>query len=91
MLRAENFVNAKSQIYSYLKLISVFAKFVKKFPMCLSEQGKNNLTNRRNHVVFKILEDMYFSIKKTKTENKQKNPTKPKTKKKKPNPKPNKL
>lgn len=71
MLHAENFVNAESQIYSYLKLISVFANFVRKFLMCLSEQGKNNLKDRRK-VVFKILEDMYFSVKK-----KKKHTTKP--------------
>lgn len=72
MLHAENFVNAESQIYSYLKLISVFANFVRKFLMCLSEQGKNNLKDRRK-VVFKILEDMYFSVKKKKKT--QQNPT----------------
>ena len=64
MLYAGNFVNAESEIYSYLKLISVFANFVRKFLMCLSEQSKNNVKSRRNHIVFKTMADMYFSIKK---------------------------
>lgn len=64
MLYAENFVNAGSEIYSYLKLISVSANFVRKFFMSLSEQSKNNIKSRRNHIVSKTLADTYFSIKK---------------------------
>jgi len=63
MLYAENLLNAESEIYSYLKLISVFANFFGKFLMCLSEQSKNNLKSRRNRIVFKTLADVYFSIK----------------------------
>lgn len=64
MLHAENVVNVESQIYSYLELISVFANFVRKCHMCLSEQSKNNIKSKRNHIVFKTLADMYFSLKK---------------------------